>query len=135
MGPFGAGARGRWWVATPLSRCHCRLPASAGVDLADPTAPRRPGDVISHNDAAPYNTVWRDDPHDPRAARLVGLSTGTSQHRAVRCGPGVHDLLMGAIACPRCGRRRRDHRLRRPATTTAIALVVLRRFRLDRRPA
>lgn len=35
------------------------------------TRPWRPGDVIGHNDAAPYNAVWR--PHPDGTGRLVGF--------------------------------------------------------------
>jgi Ser/Thr protein kinase RdoA (MazF antagonist) len=35
------------------------------------TRPWRPGDVIGHNDAAPYNAVWRPGPNG--AGQLVGF--------------------------------------------------------------
>jgi len=35
----------------------------------------RPGEVVGHHDAAPYNAVWRPDPttEDPEAGELVGF--------------------------------------------------------------
>jgi len=54
------------------------------------TRPWHPGDVIGHNDAAPYNAVWRVEPHGSRAARLVGF---IDWDFAAPC-PAVWDLAL-----------------------------------------
>jgi aminoglycoside phosphotransferase (APT) family kinase protein len=54
----------------------------------------RPGDVIGHNDAAPYNAVWSVEPPDPRAARLVGF---IDWDFAAPC-PAVWDLAFVAFS-------------------------------------
>ena len=98
----------------------------------------RPGDVIGHNDAAPYNAVWRPAPRDegdPHSrglrGRLVGFIDWDFRRSVLAVvGSCVHGVLMGVAACPRRCDERWVQSVRRAPRPTSPAS---RRVRIRRR--
>ncbi len=122
---------GRGLVAA-LPRCGVRLRAAAWRGVARFVARSwQPGDVIGHNDAAPYNAVW-DIKHD----RLVGF---VDWDFAGPC-PSVRDLAFVALSWVPLHARDVTaaggfYALRGAATSAAAAARHLRLRRRHRRAA
>ncbi len=65
-------------MAAPLPRCGDRLRAAAGGTVADVFATMAPGDVIGHNDTAPYNAVWEPTTAGHDLSRVDARGSGWS---------------------------------------------------------
>jgi hypothetical protein len=89
---------GRWLRRYHDVVVHFEVPGDAQWRTA-PSAERRPGDVIGHNDAAPYNAVWRSDvasrsTAEEQTSRLIGF---IDWDFAAPC-PAIWDLAFLACA-------------------------------------